>query len=880
MGLISKSIYRIGWRYLIRHPWQTIMMVVGITLGVSVAVSIDLANASAARAFDLSTEAITGRATHQISAEPKGLDESLYARLVRANIVDIASPILTEYVSSPQLGNRAMQLLGVDPFTEAPFRSYIGSEKGIPSSDLTTFFTKPGAILLSAGSAERYGLTPCSSLIPSDLSNCQIILEISGKQEHAYFIGLIDSDPTSFDNLERRSLDNLIITDISTAQELTGKIGYIDRIDLILPAACNSGSFLTDSPGPVCPEIKKLLNFLPVDVKLSPIEARQGSVEQMTAAFRLNLTALSLLALVVGMFLIYNTMTFSVVRRRPLFGTLRCLGVTQREIFLLVISEALIIGAIGSILGIILGVLMGQGAVRMVTQTINDLYFALTVEGVQVPASSLIKGILMGVCATIFSAAPPAWEAASVSPSSALRRSGLEMKAKQAVGYAALVGAVLISLSGILLFIPTNNLVISFLATFLIIVGFALLAPIATKGFMLLLPDVLETIWGVLGRMAPRDVVKSLSRTSVAVAALTITVSVTIGVSLMISSFRYTVITWLDQTLQGDVYISAPTPGATQPTTNIDPVILGKIYSWPGVKRVDVLRATTVDSPSGLVHVAATDNPDIAMERVFLSSTANPELITKRMENGAVLVSEPLANRLNLPKEDAEIRLFASNREIVLPVAGIYYDYASSQGTVLMTLDTYRSYWQDLAITAVALRLQESVSPGEISNMMEEDFAPIQRLLVRPNQTLREEVLVVFDRTFAITGALQLLAVLVAFIGILSALLSWQLDKQREIGILRAIGLTTHQMWRLVMIESGLLGGMAGLLALPTGYTLALILIYIINKRSFGWTLQMHLEAEPFIQAIILSVLAALIASIYPALKISHSVTVEALRSE
>ena len=147
-------------------------------------------------------------------------------------------------------------------------------------------------------------------------------------------------------------------------------------------------------------------------------------------------------------------------------------------------------------------------------------------------------------------------------------------------------------------------------------------------------------------------------------------------------------------------------------------------------------------------------------------------------------------------------------------------------------------------------------------------------------KTERKEYEEVFDQTFAITGALQLLAVLVAFIGILSALLSWQLDKQREIGILRAIGLTTRQMWRLVMIESGLLGGVAGVLALPTGYTLALILIYIINKRSFGWTLQMHLEPEPFIQAIFLSVLAALVASIYPALKISHSMPVEALRSE
>jgi putative ABC transport system permease protein len=494
--------------------------------------------------------------------------------------------------------------------------------------------------------------------------------------------------------------------------------------------------------------------------------------------------------------------------------------------------------------------------------------------------TSLLKGVGLGVIATLLSAAPPAWEAASVSPRSALLRSGLERKAERAVYFAAGAGILLLLVGGLLLSIPLNNLVISFLGTFLVIIGFALLAPLFTKLLMLLLPNLTGTVWGVLGRMAPRDVVKALSRTSIAVAALMIAVSVTIGVSLMVTSFRYTVIAWLDQTLQGDIYISPPTQGATQPTVTIEPAILSRIHDWPGIDRVDVLRATMVNSPSGPIHIAATDNPDLTKERQYLSLSTTPELVSEQIENGAVLVSEPLANRLNLPSKDGEIRLYADNREIILPIVGIYYDYASSQGSVLMTLNTYRRFWQDSAITAVALRLNENSSPEEISKKMEEELSPIQRLLVRPNQTLRDEVLEIFDRTFAITGALQFLAIVVAFIGILSALLSWHLDKQREIGILRSIGLTTRQMWRLILLESGLLGGAAGLLALPTGYTLALILIYIINKRSFGWTLQMQLEPDPFIQALVLSVLAALLASIYPAFKISRSATVEALRSE
>lgn len=881
MGSISKPVYRIGWRYLIRHPWQTVLMIIGITLGVSVAVSIDLANAGAARAFDLSTEAVTGRATHQISAEPQGLDEALYADLVRANIVDAASPRLTEYVSSAQLGDRPMQLLGIDLFAEIPFRNYLGGEAGIFTSDSTDFFVVPGAILLGSELAERYGLTPCTTTSSRDREECQITLDVSGKQRQAYFVGYINPDFAGSTSLSRRSLDNLIITDISSAQEITGRVGELDQIDLILPTECKSDYSAQDySAYPDCPEAKRILDWMPEGVNLSSIQSRQGSVEQMTSAFRLNLTALSLLALVVGMFLIYNTMTFSVVRRRSLFGTLRCLGVTQREVFLLVCSEALIIGTLGSIFGIFVGILMGQGAVRLVTQTINDLYFAVTVQGVQVPVTSLVKGVLLGVLATVLSAAPPAWEAASVPPRSALRRSGLEKKAERAVTFAAWASIALLAISVFLLILPTDNLIISFGGTFLVIIGFAMLAPMLTKLLMRLLPNLTGRIWGVLGRMAPRDVSKALSRTSVAVAALTIAVSVTIGVSIMVNSFRYTVITWLDQTLQGDIYISPPTQGATQPSGDIDPAILSRIYSWPGIDRVDVLRSTTVNSPYGPIHVAATDNPDLANERIFLPPQVPAEVISEQIDNGAVLVSEPLANQLNLPGKDGEIRLIAGNREITLPVAGIYYDYASSQGTVLMTLETYRNFWQDSAINAVALRLPQGASPDTVSKKMEEEFAPFQRLLVRPNQTLRDDVLIVFDRTFAITGALQFLAVVVAFIGILSALLSWHLDKQREIGILRSIGLTTRQMWGLIMLESGLLGSVAGILAIPTGYTLALILIYIINKRSFGWTLQLNLEPDPFIQALALSILAAVLASIYPAFKISRSVTTEALRSE
>lgn len=854
--LPSKTLLNVGWRYLLRHPWQSILMVVGITLGVAVVVAIDLANASASQAFDLSTEAVAGRATHQIVAGPQGLDQEVYVALRRAGLANdgvASAPVLNDYVTASQLGGRPLQLLGVDPFAEAPFRSYVAGEGNVPIAQLTAFLTRPGAILLSADLAERYGVQLGS----------EITLDVGGYQRPAVVAGLLQPA----DGLSRRALDGMILADISTAQELTGRLGRLDRIDLILPENDRVA-------------MQRLEALLPAELSVTPVAARSGTIEQMTAAFRTNLTALSLLALVVGLFLIYNTMTFSVVQRRPLFGTLRCLGVTGREVFLLVLGEALVIGLLGAFLGVILGVILGQGAVQAVTQTINDLYFVLTVRGVAIPTSSVLKGLALGVAATMLAAAPPAWEAATVPPRTALSRSGLESKAGRAVKGAALASLALLAAGVVLLLIPAPGLTLSFAGTFAVIVGIGMQTPLVTKLLMDGVTPLSSRLGGVLGRMAPRSVVSSLSRTAIAIAALMIAVSVTIGVSLMVSSFRYTVVAWLAQTVQGDVYISPPSATATANSATIDPAAEAIVRGWPGVARVDTLRSVTVDSPDGPVQLAAVDNPGLGDERIFLAADGAPEEVWAAMQAGAVIVSEPYANRVGLPRSGGEVTLQTEQGQRTFPVAGIYYDYASSQGVVMLALPLYREQWQDGAITALALRLEDGADPDQITRQLQDALAPVQALEVRPNQALRDEALVIFDRTFAITGALQLLATLVAFIGVLSALLSLMLDKQRELGILRAVGLTGRQLWRLVSLETGLMGAVAGLLAMPTGLALALILIYIINRRSFGWTLQMQIAPEPFVQALVVAVVAALLAGLYPAYRMTRMAAADAMRFE
>ena len=847
-----RILVRLGWQYVVHHAWQSFLMVLGIALGVAVMVSIDLANASASRAFMLSAEAVTGKATHQIASISGILDESVYTNLRINGKVELAAPVVTALVSSEVLGGAPLQLLGIDPFADSPFRGYLGSGNTLDTGALTPFLTQPGAVMLSAELAGRSGLTSGESFT----------LNFEGRTREVYLAGTL----AAADALTQRSLNGVVLADIATAQELTGKIGRIDRIDLILPENEPDRAVALEAD-------------LPAGVRLETVESRKGSIEQMTAAFQLNLTALSMLAMVVGLFLIYNTMTFSVVRRRGLFGTLRSLGVTRSQVFALVIGEALIVGVAGSLLGLGLGILLGHNTVGMVSQTINDLYFTTTVRGVGLPVSSLVKGGVIGVFATLATAVPPAVEAALVEPRAAQLRSGLEKKSQLITWLMGLSGLVLAG-SGVLLFqIPTKNNIPGLVGTVLVVIGFAMLSAVGMRGLLMAVTPLTGRLFGSLGRMAPRNLVSTLSRTAVAVAALMVAVAVTIGVSLMIGSFRHTVTVWLEQTLQGDVYISAPSFTANTSTISIDPQVMEQVAVWPGLARADWLRSTVIESPEGQVRISATTNPDVGKERLFKASSGNPDEITQALREGSVLLSEPLANRLGLTIGDT-LLLYTPTGEKAFPVAGVFYDYASSEGSLLIWMEQFRQIWGDNAVTSIGLRLLPGSDPDQVVRELQSGLQTDQQLIIRPNRSLRQDVMEVFDRTFAITAALQILATIVAFIGVLSTLLLLQLEKQREIGVLKALGLTGKQLWQLVMLETGLMGLTAGILALPTGVALSLILIYVINLRSFGWTLQFDMRAEAFAMGLLIAVSAALLAGVVPAWRLSRMEAAEAIRYE
>lgn len=867
----NAPLWRLAMRRIRRRPFQYVLFILGIAIGVAMMVSIDLANGSAQRAFALSTDAIAGRTTHRIEAiSPIGIDQSVYRDLRTELGYTRSAPIVEGYVVAEDLDRQPMRLVGVDFFAEAPFRSYLSGDSDGDSGQgveaLTAFLTEPDTVILAQDTAAEYGVQVGDRLT----------LTLAGQPLYARVVGILQ--PANA--LTRDALSNVLFTDIASAQEVLGMQGHLSHIDLI-----------ADSDA----DLEPIQAILPDGLKLETAQAQKNAVQQMTAAFELNLTALSLLALVVGMFLIYNTVTFSVIQRRKLFGTLRCLGVTQGQLFQLILGESLVLSIVGSILGLGLGVLLGHSIVGLITQSINDFYFVVYVRDISLSSFTLLKGMAIGIFAAFFASLIPAIEAMRTSPNSSLKRSTLEGKVQQILPWLVLAWG-LFTIGGIgLLTIKNGGLVIAFSGLFAILLAAALLTPPLTALLMQGLSPILNSLMGMLGKMAPRDISRSLSRTSIAIASLMVAVSVIVGVSVMVGSFRTTVVQWLDQTLQADIYVTPPSTTANRVLGSVDPSVVQEAYTWPEIDHIVTYNDTDVEVIA--FNRDAVDMSERSINRSAKLISADGDVSDgnrpyawirddvkdpwPQLDAGeGVIISEALMLRAGVSEPPETVTLESPQGLITFPVVAVFYDYSSDRGTILLDNDLYLETWQDPSIASLGLFVKPGVSVDGVVSQLRQTFKGRQDLVAQSNRNLRQGSLEIFDRTFAITGALRLLAVVVAFIGVLSALMSLQLERTRELGILRANGMTPLQMWQLTLLETGIMGSLAGFFAMPLGYVLAWILIYVINVRSFGWTLQMQIEPGYFWQAWIVAVVAALLAGVYPAWRLSKMVVATAIREE
>jgi len=840
------ALSRASLGYLFRHPWQLVLALLGICIGVAVIVAVDLAVESSRKAFKLSMDTLTGAATHQVIGGPSGVNENLYTLLRVEHGIENIAPVVEGRVT---ISGVSVHLLGVDLFAERQFRSFSFDAAAGPADSgfsaealFGRILTEPGAVLMSRQTAEKLG---------QDVDDRFEVLA-GGSIFEGHLLGVLEGESSGVSG-------DLIIVDIAVAQQWLDQPGWLSRIDIRIPQ--------DDSR-----TLGTIERTLPAGTQLLEASGRTRSLAEMSTAFMTNLSAMSLLALLVGLFLIYNSVSFAVLQRRGLIGVLRALGVTRRETFSLILGEGVVLGLLGAVAGIGLGIWLGDYLLVLVSRSINDLYFRVSVTTLSVSPLSIAKGLLAGLGATLVSAAIPAVEAASYPPGLALSRSVLEHRSRRIVPLIAVIGLCLGLLALLLMKLSGNHLVAGLSAVFLLILGFALCVPILVRVASTILAPLANRLGGTSARLAVSGIGANLSRTGVAIVALAVAVSATIGVSVMVESFRGSVSDWLDRTLQSDLYVAAP-------GGSLDAPLIAKLATTAGVEAYSTSRRVWLENPEGRIRLIAVQLAAGRYPRSQLLD-ADPEEVWPSFAAGEVLmISEPFAYRSALEAGDS-IRLMTDTGNRDFLIGGTYRSYDVNAAAVLISRVAYDRYWSDPDIDSIGLFLAPDTRADRVLQRLQAIQQAHPNIVVRSNVEIRELSLRVFDRTFIITDVLYWLATGVAFIGILGAMLALQMERARELAVLRALGMTPRQLGGMVTTQTATIGLLSGLAAIPLGLLMAWVLIDVINRRAFGWQMDIQISWQVLAVAIGFSVGAALLAGIYPAWRAASSPPALAMREE
>ncbi|MGD2053724.1 MAG: FtsX-like permease family protein [Gammaproteobacteria bacterium] len=814
----SPMLLRAGLRYMLRHRWQGLLALTGIALGVAVVLAVDLANSGARAAFELSAQHLQGRATHRLVVPGATVPDEVYVSLQRQSGAPGMAPVVKDWVGVEGIPGR-YQLVGFDLFAEAPFRNELARMSN-RSGFTADWLTRPGALVLGDNIARTLGVAVGESLNivyrgkPATLSVLQI--ETSASAAAA----------------------DLLLVDIATAKSVLDMQGRLSYVDMILDAD----------------DEQWIRQRIPAGVELQTVAEQAQGVTRLSAAFELNLTAMSLLALLVGMFLIFNAMTFSMVQRRTLFGRLRAIGVTPRELFSLILLEAVILAVLGTSIGLLLGIWLGQGLTRLVTATVSELYYKVSVTALNLDASSLLIAIGLGVLATLAATLIPAWHAARTPPLTTLSRAALEQAARRGIPLWALFGLVLLLTGLLLALVLPGGVIMSFAGLFSLVLGAAMMTPMVIRVLhRILARAALPGIW----RMGVRDLDRHLSRLGIAVAALMVALSASVGVGVMVESMRGSVNTWLSDLLRADLYVAAEgfDQGALLP-----PAVVTGIAQLQTVAALSRYRDRSLPLAGRQVevigaHMAAPSRQGFALLKGASSAW-------QAFDAGAVLVSEPLAYHLGL-KPGSSLQLPTPEGPLIVQVAAIYRDYASEHGRIFIDESVYREAWPDQQVNTLALFARD----GDVDAMRREisELATHHAIVVTPSGAILQESMAVFDRTFRVTEVLRAVSLVVAFIGVLSALMALQLERSKEYAVLRALGLTRGQIAGLISGESLLMGLLAACVAIPTGLLMAWVLIESVQRRAFGWTMPFSVDGTLLLQTLLVGLLAAGLAAIYPA---------------
>ena len=828
MRVVTKAFLR----YLRRRRSLSLLQLLGIACGVAAAVGMALSARVSLSSFEKAVEYLTGQATHSLERPAGPLEETVLARIMVDPAVQAFSPVIDRRI---KLGNgETVRLLGIDPLLDQKIRPQLGQSRpqeiSQHSPDPFAFLLEENAILMDKHLASQLRLD-AGGLLETSRGKLKII--------------------GTFPNA---SGEPITLMDISHAQRLFQLSGEIDRVDLIVN---DEADFLSRWKS---------------GYRIQSGRQRQATLRDMLQAFRLNLQALSLLALFVGVFLVYNTAMFTVVSRMKDAGILRSLGAGRREIVGAFLSEILLLGSIGGILGGLAGFLLSRFLSKLVAGTISSLYFFLRPAPLEWSWSVLLISVLLGCGASVLGGIFPLIELVRADPVQALRGRTAVRGSKGLAGKAALAGVGVLAISLGLLSLAGIHVYFGFAGSFALLIGVSLTTGLVLVWLHPLLRKTLAFLSGLPGKVAAGNIRKSLDRTAVAVAAFMVAISMSIGLSSMIGSFRQSLIWWMGTQLQADLFVGKVDEA------EVPESFYHEMRTIPGIDGFDLYRNVQVLYQGKPITLCSVEAAVLQKYTNFgWLKGGNENWIPVR--NGAVIVSESFSRRFGIKAGDA-VTLDGINGPAILTVAAIFYDYTSEHGVVMMDRSTYLRIFNDRTISTLGV----FVSPG--NPLRKEALEEVRRravlrgLPVYTRDQLWGDILSVFDSTFAVTRSMQVLSIIVAFFGIAGALMTLFIERQREFGIYRALGFSSRQVAGMTLMEGLGMGLVSFLMSIGVGTLLAWVLIRVINLRSFNWTIFFYPAWEPYAVAFGIAVLASVGAAVYPIWKVYRTYPQMQIREE
>ena len=824
-------------RYFARHPALTALNIVGIALGVTVFLAVQIINHSALESFRASVDIVAGKADLEIVGDGLRFDEMTYPIVANDPDIVAATPTVDDVASLTDHPGEYLQLLGVDIFSDAPLRTFQLHDAQAQRPDITDFLGDPRAIAITRPLGLRLGLKIGDPL--------RVETQQGTKTFRIGYILDFGEDAPGAD-------EHLAVMDIANVQESFLHAGKLTRISMLVRPGADFNE--------VCARLRAQL---PANVIVQPPDRRNRQIERMLGAFQLNLTALSLISLLVGMFLIYNTVATAVVRRRHEIGVLRALGLSRAQAQALFIGEALVLGIAGAALGLVLGVAMAGQLVGAVSQTITSLYVLASIHDLFISPLSIVGAQVLCLGAVVLAAWFPAREAAQLSPVEALSIGHLEEESARSTGRWTAIGIGLLLIAALVgkVALLVGPAWISFGAALFALLGFAFFVPMVSVQF-----SRYARPRAIMARIAFGHFAQSLHRTSMAIASLVVALAMVVGISTMIFSFRTTVEEWLTRSVQADLAIG--------PAANL---LHGNNYMVrPEVERIvavlphvhyDSYREMRVHFQGQLVKlVSARLGVTRDIEKLDFEQGDAHAAFDAAIQHGDALVSQPFFRRYHLGLGDT-LTLATPTGEHTFRIGGVYTDYTTEGGVILVDWQTFRQLWQDDSINGIGVYIDKGsgVTAEQLQRELRPKIAPYGDYLIKSNAELREQVFRIFDQTFSVTYILQTIGIIVSALGIFLSLTILVTERRREISILRAVGASCGQIEAMVLWEAGIIGLLGSLLGIAAGLVLAWILSFVINVSFFGWTIQWATPWRFLLTLPLAVIAAALVAGYGPA---------------